>query len=359
VAGEGSDRLEATSGASATVSYGTRTLSVSLSLNGLPDDGAAGERDNLLGSISRLDGGEGDDVLEAGSGGITLSGDAGDDRLVGGPGPDVAWGGEGDDVVETGDWDDRIQGEAGADTMGGGPGTDLVSYWTAPGSVRVTLGDGPGDGAAGENDHVQGDVENLEGSTSDDVLVGDGGPNELAGSLGSDALYGGAGADRLIGYRVDGPDLLDPGAGPDRLVAYRGDRVAVNDGEPDRVRCFRAAPAIEWDALDRFRSCAPHVVARSRGTAGRRVRLTLLCDRFAQVPCEGRVVLRHRRRRVSETVRFGSLPPGAQMRLPVRLTSRAPVRRFCPAAVVVTERSAPDSSTATLSPIACVRARSR
>jgi hypothetical protein len=358
VAGEGSDRLEATSGASATVSYGTRTLGVSLSLNGLPDDGAADERDNLLGSISRLDGGEGDDLLEAGSRGITLSGGPGDDRLVGGPGPDVAWGGEGDDVVEAGDGDDRIQGKAGADTMGGGPGTDVVSYWTAPGSVRVTLGDGPGDGAAGENDHVQGDVENLEGSTGDDVLVGDGGPNELTGSLGADELHGGAGNDRLIGDRSEGGDLLDPGAGTDRVLAFGRDRVAVDDGEADRVRCRRAAPEIAFDPLDSFQSCAPPVWVRSRGTAGGQVRLTLLCDPLAQVPCEGRVVLRHRSRRVSETVRFGSLPPGGRLRLPLRLTPRAPARRFCPGALVTTERAAPDSSTVSWSPITCVRVRS-
>jgi hypothetical protein len=358
VAGEGSDRLEATSGASATVSYGTRTLGVSLSLNGLPDDGAAGERDNLLGSISRLDGGEGDDLLEAGSRGITLSGDAGDDRLVGGPGPDVAWGGEGDDVVEAGAGDDRMKGGPGADSLGGGPGSDLVSYESETGPVRVTLGDGPGDGAAGENDHVQGDVENLEGGYGDDVLVGDGGPNELTGSLGADELHGGAGNDRLIGDRSEGGDLLDPGAGTDRVLAFGRDRVAVDDGEADRVRCRRAAPEIAFDPLDSFRSCAPPVWVRSRGTAGGHVRLTLLCDPLAQVPCEGRVVLRHRSRRVSETVRFGSLPPGGRLRLPLRLTPRAPARRFCPGALVTTERAAPDSSTVSWSPITCVRVRS-
>ncbi|HEV2875587.1 MAG TPA: calcium-binding protein [Thermoleophilaceae bacterium] len=357
--GAGSDRLEAISHASATVSYADRGERVAVRLNGLPDDGAEGEGDDVRGSVSRVDGGGGDDLLEAGSQGVTLSGGAGDDRLVGGLGPDIAWGGEGDDAVEAGAGDDRIEGGPGADAMGGGPGSDLVTYWMATGPVRVTLGDGPGDGAARENDHVQGDVENLEGSQGDDLLVGDGGPNELDGDMGADALYGGAGADRLIGDRVAGPDLLDPGAGPDRVLAFRRDSVAVDDGEPDRVRCYRAAPAIEWDPLDSFRSCAPFVQARSRGGAGRRVRLTLVCDRLARVPCEGRVVLRHSRRPVSRAVRFGPIPPGGRQLVAARLTRLPSWRFFCPVARAVTERAAPDSSTVSWLHLTCLRPRSR
>jgi hypothetical protein len=357
-AGEGSDRLEALPGASADVSYADRSLGVSVRVNGLPDDGALGERDNVLGNISRLDGGRGNDLLEAASQETTLAGGAGDDRLVGGPGPDVVWSGEGDDVVDAGAGDDDIEGGPGADVMGGGPGRDLVTYRSATAPLRVTLGDGPGDGAPGENDHVLPDVEDLEGSSGDDVLVGDDGPNELAGGSGADTLSGGAGADRLIGDRIDGPDLLDPGAGADRVLAFRADKVAVDDGEPDRVRCWRAAPEIAFDPLDRFRSCAPFVRVGSRGAAGRRVRLTIVCDRLSHVPCEGRVVLDHRRRAVSEMVRFGPITPGDRLLLAVRLRPSIRSGLFCPTVLTVTERAAPDSSTMTRSHIRCVRVRS-
>jgi RTX calcium-binding nonapeptide repeat (4 copies) len=357
--GQGRDRLEAISHASATVSYAHRVEGVSVRVNELPDDGVMGEGDDVRGKITGLGGGSGDDLLEAGTRGSTLSGGAGDDRLLGGLGPDVALGGEGDDAVEAGAGKDRIEGGPGADIMGGGPGTDVVSYSTAPGPVQVTLGDGPGDGAAGENDHVQGDVENLQGSLGDDLLAGDAGPNELDGYLGLDTLYGGGGPDLLIGDRIDGPDLLDPGSGTDQVFAFRRDRVVVDDGESDRVRCFRAAPAIEWDLLDRFRSCAPSVEMSSRPMAGRRVRLTLLCDRFAQVPCEGRAVLRHRRRPVSRELTFGPIAPGGRQLLAVLITRPPSARRFCPAALAVTERAAPESSTASWSPLPCLRLSSR
>jgi hypothetical protein len=70
------------------------------------------------------------------------------------------------------------------------------------------------------------------------------------------------------------------------------------------------------------------------------------------------VVLRYRRRPVSETVRFGPISPGGRQRLAARLIPSTPSRRFCPGALMVTERAAPESSTVSWSPITCLRVRS-
>jgi hypothetical protein len=58
---------------------------VSIRLNDLPDDGAAGEGDNVLGSLGGILGGSGDDTLESGPDAAGLVGGAGDDTLVGSP----------------------------------------------------------------------------------------------------------------------------------------------------------------------------------------------------------------------------------------------------------------------------------
>ena len=64
--GPGRDLLDATGAAGASVSYADHTDAVTVRLNGLADDGAAGEGDNVLGPVTGITGGAGDDTLEAG-----------------------------------------------------------------------------------------------------------------------------------------------------------------------------------------------------------------------------------------------------------------------------------------------------
>ena len=72
--------------------------------------------------------------------------------------------------------------------------------FSGPGTAGVTANlDGTAnDGAAGEGDQIDTDVESLVGTMRDDKLTGSSGQNLLQGGLGSDTLSGGAGGDTLL-----------------------------------------------------------------------------------------------------------------------------------------------------------------
>ncbi|MEM9715517.1 MAG: calcium-binding protein [Pseudomonadota bacterium] len=71
-------------------------------------------------------GGDGDDVILGNGGNDTLYGDAGDDLINAGTGDDNAYGGTGDDVLNLEDGDDYAEGGQGADIINAGAGDDLV-----------------------------------------------------------------------------------------------------------------------------------------------------------------------------------------------------------------------------------------
>src|SRR5215212_1015186 len=97
--GPGADLLDATGSAGAAVTYAGRTEGVSVRLNGLADDGAPAEADNVIGPVTGITGGEGDDHLEAGPAASGLFGAGGADTLVGSPQGDTIHGGDGDDTL--------------------------------------------------------------------------------------------------------------------------------------------------------------------------------------------------------------------------------------------------------------------
>ena len=139
--------------------------------------------DTLVGDAANniLRGLGGNDSLQGGAGNDTLSGDAGDDRLIGG---------------------------AGADTLNGGEGYDVASYQTATTGISINLATGKAKGDA-QGDVFQ-SIEEIEGSSFNDTLVGDTNKNILFGADGNDTLEGRGGADTLRGgqgndtYKVDG-----------------------------------------------------------------------------------------------------------------------------------------------------------
>jgi hypothetical protein len=109
--GEGLDRAD----------YSGRAEGVSVTLNGVADDGAAAEGDDITGAED-VAGGGGDDAIAGDAGPNRLSGGAGADSLAGGPGADVISAADG--VVDT------IDCGSGADTAdadrGAGGVTDVV-----------------------------------------------------------------------------------------------------------------------------------------------------------------------------------------------------------------------------------------
>src|SRR5262249_54789966 len=94
--GPGADVLDGGLGTDA-VTYAGRTGNLSVRLDGLADDGQAGEADNLL-QVETVSGGSGNDVLvgdrfrnvlSGGPGNDTIAGLGQDDVLAGGPGRDI------------------------------------------------------------------------------------------------------------------------------------------------------------------------------------------------------------------------------------------------------------------------------
>ena len=318
--GPGADLLDARLAPGTSVSYADHTAGVTVSRNDLPDDGAAGEGDNVLGSLGGIQGGSGDDTLDAGPDAAGLVGGAGDDTLIGSPEGESLLGQEGNDDLAGGGGNDSLEGGAGADQLGGGTGRDEASYAGDTAPLRLSIGDGPGDGAVGEGDNILADVEDLIGGRGADVITGDDGANRLVASGGRDRLFGGDGADTLEGWN-DG-DLLDAGPGADRVRAGASDFLLLRDGGPDRADCNSGAPVIFSDPVDSFRSCAPTPLMRRLGRLrrGKPVRLSLRCPLPSAVPCSGRFVVRMvRGRKVSRTVRFGPIPAGGRVVLRVPL----------------------------------------
>jgi hypothetical protein len=347
--GPGADRLDASAAISASISYADHTAGVSVRLNGLADDGAPGEGDNVIGPIDGIVGGQGDDYLEAGDRGASLLGGAGDDVLVGSPQRDHLTGGAGDDRLLAGGGSDSLVGNEGADVLRGGDGPDEVTNGGFPG-VRMSIGDGPNDGLPGEGDDIRGDVESLVGGSGDDVLIGDDDPNRLAGYEGHDVLRGRGGGDQIWGWG-DG-DELDGGAGRDSVTTRPRrlgglDRALLRDDEVDSLECDGAAPFIEADAQDELDRCAPAVVVHRRGRlrAHRRATLFVRCPASTAVPCRGRLWLHlagTRRkplsgRKLTRVIRFGPIREGHRKRIRILIRGRVP-RHGCVYASSVTRR---------------------
>lgn len=138
-----------------------------------------------------------------------LYGLGGDDVLNGLGGDDTLDGGSGNDRLDGGDGNDVLIGGLGNDTLIGGAGQDRADYSGTGGGLIVNLATGTASGAAG-NDTLTG-IEDVTGSTSNDVITGDANANILRGGGGADVLNGGAGNDQLFagapGVIGDVPDI--------------------------------------------------------------------------------------------------------------------------------------------------------
>jgi CSLREA domain-containing protein len=153
-----------------------------------------------------------------------LIGTAADEDLCGLQGDDTIRGGGGKDNLFGNEGDDRLNGGPGDDVLDGGAGSDTGDYSDAPGSVDASLKRGTAVGVGASTDTLFG-LENLIGSAFDDILTGDGGPNQLRGKAGSDLILGGGGDDLIRG--AVGPDTGKGGGGSD---------VVKGGKERDRLR---------------------------------------------------------------------------------------------------------------------------
>ena len=247
------------------VLYGARTTRVVASIDGVANDGAEGEQDDVHGDIERIIGGSAGDELRGSAGDEELRGGAGGDLLAGGAGDDLLLGGEGDDqldgsapglpgagkgftsitdkdTLDGGEGNDSFTGGPGADRMIGGPGIDGTSYATALKPVFVTLDGKADDGEVGEGDTVDADVENLGGWRGQDTFTGSGAANAMSSAGGEDYLDGAGGADAMTaggGFDVvrarDGvADRVDCGGSSDFAILDKSDTVSKSCERVDR-----------------------------------------------------------------------------------------------------------------------------
>lgn len=187
-----------------------------------------------------LEGTPGDDVF------LALGGD---DELIGFGGNDTFCGGAGDDEIIPGPGDDRIFGESGSDT---------VSYGGADGPIKVDLDSGV---VVGSGNEFISSIENVTGTAFNDVLRGNGEPNELRGADGDDLLVGRGGPDRLFGG--NGRDVLRGSKGSDKL--YGGGAEDFLEGGPGDD-LLDGEQSLE-DLVSFINSDAPVVVNLHKGTA--------------------------------------------------------------------------------------------
>jgi Ca2+-binding RTX toxin-like protein len=208
VAGAASDGSDTISGdGSDTANYSARTTPVNVSLDGVANDGATGEHDNISnsgvvgGSAAdtlidpsatrlRLSGGPGDDTLS----GNFLSGDAGNDSLthLSNDTSGLLFGGDGNDRLTD-------KGSARRSFLSGGKGNDTI------------LGGSGGDNLFGDD----GD-DLVAGGSGDDGVTGGAGNDRLIGGFGNDEAIGGDGDDTFIAtVEQDGSDHFAGGAGTD------------------------------------------------------------------------------------------------------------------------------------------------
>ena len=138
---------------------------------------------------------------------------------------------------------EQFEGLEGNDTIDGSAGGPTrVSFQSSPTGVVVDLLMGQADDGFGGKDRLIG-VDAVLGSTFDDRLTGDGGPNNLSGEAGNDSLAGGKGNDTLVGLlgndtyffngATDGIDVIAD-SGPDNLSDAYGSADSLRvGGVPD------------------------------------------------------------------------------------------------------------------------------
>jgi hypothetical protein len=172
---------------------------------------------------------------------------------------------------------------AGSDQLHGGSDADMLSYGARTDPLNVTMDGRANDGAPGENDLIDNDIEEVDGGRAADTMTGNDGPNVLVGADGDDTIDGGAGDDTLDGTAGtdtvlgragadtvsggNGEDVVDGGPGQDNIYGeyavgcWSGttcsggaDQIRARDGESDLVSCGVGTDHATIDSIDVIRN---------------------------------------------------------------------------------------------------------
>lgn len=229
VAEPGADSYDGGGDASDSLSYAARGTGVTLSLDGVANDGQSG----VDGTGAGGSGPAADNIAVAFNGKIagtpqadTITGGTGHDQLFGGAGIDTIRGGA---VGATNDGNDLIDGGTGGDTLDGGTGANTVDYSTRTANLTVDLSTPATDGEAGEGDALTNFAGIRGGSGNDTLKLAAPAPNDNASLTTFRGVDGNGGNDVITG--TNGPDILNGGPGTDTITALGGpDRLIGGDG---------------------------------------------------------------------------------------------------------------------------------
>ena len=188
-----------------------------------------------------ISGGKGDDVIYGNSGHDTLFGGDGHDTIYGGKQNDTISDGAGHDTVFGDSGDDVIlAGERGHDSYTGGSGFDTLDYSQSTSKdLDIDLSKSSVTGG-GHKDSVSG-IERIISGSGDDTIKG---------SKNADTIEGGAGDDTIRGYK--GADQLVGGEGEDRYVWERKDldgtdTIADFNADDDTLDFSKLIKATKYD----------------------------------------------------------------------------------------------------------------
>lgn len=229
--GDGADTLNGRGGADLVDYSESGSLGVTVDLSGGTAVDGFGQTDTLIG-IESVAGSGFDD---------TLTGDAGNNRLIGGAGDDILAGAAGNDTLEGGAGADSLDGGAGDDTLKGGAGLDTIDYSAANDPINVNLTSagtiggfsaGTVSGNASIGTDVVSGIERIIGTSGDDTFtVGSGFVSDFTDYV---EFEGGAGDDRIngngatrAGYQnAAGAVTVDLGEGDFFGIAFFGTAVS-------------------------------------------------------------------------------------------------------------------------------------
>jgi Ca2+-binding RTX toxin-like protein len=218
-------------------------------------------------------------ILLGGEDGDHLTSGATEDADIDGAGDDVVSAGAGDDAVPNNGGADELNGEAGedlfidnavcdGDKLDGGPGRDNANWanYGAAISIDLSAHDAGLVGSGGVPTCSSGaltsltGLEDIEGTSLADTMVGDSGENQLLGRPGADTLRAGAGNDSILANSgPSDPDAaIECGPGFDTAQIDRAangpdpaptECEAVEEREPNSFRPPDTPPAVPDTAI--------------------------------------------------------------------------------------------------------------
>jgi Ca2+-binding RTX toxin-like protein len=152
---------------------------------------------------------DGDDVILGTTASESLAGGKGNDTICGGGGNDFFTGGQGSDTI-----------------IGNAAGSDVIDFEDDPLGVGVGVSVNLAAGTGGGDTFSS--IEGVIGSSGNDSITGDAGPNFVLGLAGNDTINVAGGNDGIDGGA--GNDTLIGGGGNDRLVGGAGTDTASYGG---------------------------------------------------------------------------------------------------------------------------------